>query len=421
MKLVVFAHTPPPHHGQSYMVQLMLEGFGGDWRKPHLAHHAEKYGITCYHINARLSRDLEDIGELRPAKILVLFGHCFSAIWCRLRHGAKTLYYIPAPGKRSALFRDWMVMFLCRPFFPKIILHWHAAGLSKWLETETQIRTRSFTYAFLKQVDMSIVLSRHNRADAEKLLPKNITLVPNGIPDPCPDFAESVWPIRRARQSARKKLRAGETVSDSEQQVCGDAKKFRVLYLAHCTRDKGVFDTIAGVLRANEKLAAEPSPLQIHLQIAGGFFNAAEEAEFKNVLAQPAAQKFIKYLGFVSGAQKNDALRNADLFCFPTYYCNENQPVNLIEAMAYGLPVLTTRWRSIPELLPQDYSGLVEIRSPEQVAGALIEMMKNPGEESSRKTFSKNFTLDAYLQNLADAFHAAENSAETAVLWAAAK
>jgi len=33
MKLLVFAHTPPPHHGQSYMVQLMLEGFGGDARK----------------------------------------------------------------------------------------------------------------------------------------------------------------------------------------------------------------------------------------------------------------------------------------------------------------------------------------------------------------------------------------------------
>ena len=29
MKLLVFAHTPPPHHGQSYMVQLLLAGFGG--------------------------------------------------------------------------------------------------------------------------------------------------------------------------------------------------------------------------------------------------------------------------------------------------------------------------------------------------------------------------------------------------------
>ena len=30
MKLLIFAHTPPPHHGQSYMVQLMLAGFGGN-------------------------------------------------------------------------------------------------------------------------------------------------------------------------------------------------------------------------------------------------------------------------------------------------------------------------------------------------------------------------------------------------------
>ncbi len=37
MKLLVFAHTPPPHHGQSYMVQLMLEGFGGDVRKKNQA------------------------------------------------------------------------------------------------------------------------------------------------------------------------------------------------------------------------------------------------------------------------------------------------------------------------------------------------------------------------------------------------
>src|SRR5712671_6997716 len=33
MKLLVFAHTPPPHHGQSYMVKLMLDGFGGDQRQ----------------------------------------------------------------------------------------------------------------------------------------------------------------------------------------------------------------------------------------------------------------------------------------------------------------------------------------------------------------------------------------------------
>ena len=27
MKVLVFAHTPPPHHGQSQMVQYMVDGF----------------------------------------------------------------------------------------------------------------------------------------------------------------------------------------------------------------------------------------------------------------------------------------------------------------------------------------------------------------------------------------------------------
>lgn len=34
MKLLVFTHIPPPHHGQSYMVRLMLAAFGMGRRIP---------------------------------------------------------------------------------------------------------------------------------------------------------------------------------------------------------------------------------------------------------------------------------------------------------------------------------------------------------------------------------------------------
>src|SRR5881397_3552905 len=147
MKLLVFAHTPPPHHGQSYMVQLMLAGFGGDWRRDGKT--PEKagctFGIDCYHVNARLSQKLEDIGDLRIGKFILLLGYCAQAVWCRFRYGVRNFYYIPAPGKRSALYRDWFVMLLCRRFFKRVILHWHAAGLAKWLETMVQLRSRSLT------------------------------------------------------------------------------------------------------------------------------------------------------------------------------------------------------------------------------------------------------------------------------------
>src|SRR2546428_8892361 len=130
MKLLVFAHTPPPHHGQSYMVQLMLAGFGGDRRKSSRRADSEaggpngdSFGIDCYHVNARLSQKLEDIGDLRIGKFILLVGYCAQAIWCRFRYGVRNFYYIPAPGKRSALYRDLMGMLICPPFFKRIILH----------------------------------------------------------------------------------------------------------------------------------------------------------------------------------------------------------------------------------------------------------------------------------------------------------
>src|SRR5579864_4221301 len=101
-KLLVFAHIPPPHHGQSYMVQLMLEGFGGDQRRRSAAEPATNvHGLECYHVNARVSKELEDIGDFRLGKLFLLIGYCIQAIWCRWRYGVTTLYYIPAPGKPS--------------------------------------------------------------------------------------------------------------------------------------------------------------------------------------------------------------------------------------------------------------------------------------------------------------------------------
>jgi glycosyltransferase involved in cell wall biosynthesis len=183
MKLLVFAHTPPPHHGQSYMVKLMLDGFGGDRRKtkPH-GELPNAFGIECYHVNARFSKSLEDIGEFQGAKIFLILFFCLQAIWCRFRYDVTNFYYVPAPGKRVALYRDWLVMLICRPFFKKMIFHWHAAGLAKWLETSVQIRTRILTYRLMKNADLSIVPSDAKRPDAEKLMPLRTVTVADGVP-----------------------------------------------------------------------------------------------------------------------------------------------------------------------------------------------------------------------------------------------
>jgi len=49
-KILIFALVPPPHHGQSVMVQVLLDGLREDLR------------FEVHHVDACVSSDMEDIG-----------------------------------------------------------------------------------------------------------------------------------------------------------------------------------------------------------------------------------------------------------------------------------------------------------------------------------------------------------------------
>lgn len=313
----------------------------------------------------------------------------------------------PAPGKSVAVYRDWLVMFICRAFFENVILHWHAAGLAKWLETSVQIRSRATTYHLFKPVTLSIVLSNYNLADAEKLMSRLIRNVNYGIPDPCPDFEQSVLPRRRARFDLRKRLLAASNFMPPEYAE-NALHTVNVLYLAHYMREKGLFAAAAAVVLANQILQQKNLPVRLKLLAAGAFATEQEKAEFQRLQENPEFATAVQLLGFVSGPTKEKALREADLFCFPTQYLAENQPVTLIEAMACGLPIVTTRWRSLPEMLPPGYPGLVSTQSPDEIAGALLKIAQAENGENLRQHFLENFTLQTHLTRLAEALHAVE-------------
>ncbi len=388
MKMVVFAHTPPPAHGQSRMVQLLVDSLseparGNDLIEP----------VQCYHVNARLSRDLQDVGRAGWQKIFRLAGYCLQALGLRVRHRPKVFYFLPAAPIRASLYRDWFVMLLCRPFYRHTVFHWHAVGLGQWLENQGAGWERRISHALLDGADLAIVLSELNQADAQKFRPRRLAVVPNGIPDPCPDYAKTTGARRSKSLERRRALLSGEP-SDGENDTT-----VHVLFLSHCTRDKGLFDAIEGLRLANQQLAAGKSRLHFKLSIVGAFRSESERAELQRILSEPTAHEWLVYRGFLDGAAKAAALEEADLFCFPTYYASEGQPLNLIEAMAYGLPIITTRWRSIPEQLPPDYPGLVEVNRPDQVAAACLRMLTESGEPLRRR-FLEMFLLERHIAAL---------------------
>ena len=400
MKLLMFAHTPPPHHGQSYAVQLMLENFGGDRRKAKFRKlPPNHFGIECYHVNARFSKTLEEIGEFQAGKITLVLFYCLQAIWCRFRHGVDTFFYIPAPGKAIALYRDWLVMLVCRPFFKRVIFNWRAAGLGKWLEVAVNLPTRSFTYRLMRDADLSIVLSNLNRHDAEKLTARRIVTIFGGIPDPCPKFDAELLPRRRARAATRQNILSGQLANPSESD-----RVVNVVYLALVSREKGVFDAVEGVALAGENFS-----LRFRLTVIGGFASNAEETELRELIRRRGLEATVEILGFVSTERKLQALRDADVFCFPTYYPAEGQPANVIEALAFGLPVVAARWRGIPEMFPPEYPGLVDPKSPAQIAVALRRLAPLDLSATLRERFVNSFTIEKHIVAMAEAFRSVES------------
>lgn len=395
MKLLVFASTPPPHHGQSYMVQLLLDGLGGDQRKRAPGSGA----IQCFHVNPRLSDDLGDIGRMRPAKAFRLARAVLEALWCRFRYGVRVLYCIPAIPLKGSIIRDVLLLPLLRPFFHKTVLHWHATGLGDWVDSPEACQTLAKCARFaLKDAELAIATRPFNLADARKFFPRLAVAVPYGVPDPCPAFDITLAPQRAQRHQLLANL-----VNPTPAEARVPSATVKLLFMALCTEDKGLLDAVDAVHQLNTRAQPKISGLRFHLTVAGKFLNPQEEQKFRNRVGELKLENAITYAGFIDGEQKKRLLRESDVFCFPTYYSGESFPVVLIEAMAFGLPIVTTRWRGLSELFPTEYPGLVDIKRPDQVALGVLAVLKFNCSANLRKAFLENYTIDEHVRQFTKA------------------
>ncbi len=107
----------------------------------------------------------------------------------------------------------------------------------------------------------------------------------------------------------------------------------------------------------------------------------------------------VRYVGFAPDDVKRSLYAAADVFLFPDQLRAWGQPLALVDALAHDVPIVTTRWRAIPSLLPAEFVWYVEHSSAPQIADALVAARASPRPNGRLRQH--------YLEHYTDAAHVA--------------
>jgi glycosyltransferase involved in cell wall biosynthesis len=117
----------------------------------------------------------------------------------------------------------------------------------------------------------------------------------------------------------------------------------------------------------------------------------------------------VTFAGPVYGEEKLEYFSKADVFVFPPR-APEGHPLVLVEAMAAGLPIVSTDQGAITESVIDNENGfIVEPKRPEQIAEKLSWLIKHPAEREnmgnySRNLYHQNFTREKMISNYKKVF-----------------
>jgi len=168
----------------------------------------------------------------------------------------------------------------------------------------------------------------------------------------------------------------------------------RFVFLSLVRPTKGIHELIA----AGERLGKE-----IIIDVYGPFFDGLTEEVFKGL-------QRVRYRGVVAPGKAISVLRDYDALVLPTYWQGEGYPGIVIEAFAAGIPVVTTRWKCIPEIVDDSCGILVEPRNPDALHDALKTLARDDrlyarlceGARCKRKLFDSRIWTDRFVEYCMD-------------------
>ncbi len=239
--------------------------------------------------------------------------------------------------------RDAVFIILAKNRKRKVIVHFH--GWFLWFEQKiTGVYLHLFKYVFGK-ADLFIVLSRHKKNCLEKWgFKQPILLMANA-------FDVDLTKDLNINSLITKRL---------------ECKNPEILFLSRIIKEKGIFETVDALPRV---LSQFP---QTKLLVGGdgnGLKDMKEAAKNLNT-------NNIEFLGYVNAEYKPQVFSRVYAFILPSYA--EGMPISIIEAMAFGLPVVATAVGGIPDFFENGRHGvLLENADPEKIADAIVFLLKD--------------------------------------------
>lgn len=272
---------------------------------------------------------------------------------------------------RGSFWRKNLFASLARIFGVPVILHLHGSEMKPFYQSQPgflKARIRSH----LEKATRVLVLSESWRTFVSGIAPAaRIIVMPNYVA--LPPVANPA--LKTARQ---------------------------ILFLGLVGERKGVFDLIPAFVRVHESYP------DAHLVIGGN----GEVERAAALIREYGLEDAISLAGWIDGDRKNMLLAQSAIYILPSY--NEGLPMSVLEAMAAGLAVVTTRVGGIPELITDGEDGLlVEAGDRDAIADALIRLLDDAGLQdrlamAGRARIAAHYSDTAILPRLRDVYRDCE-------------
>lgn len=115
--------------------------------------------------------------------------------------------------------------------------------------------------------------------------------------------------------------------------------------------------------------------------IVGSSYDAAHSAELHRQHTRLNLGDRVRFAGLVTAAELDRLYRSATLFSLATRY--EGYGIVFDEALAYGLPIVSTAVGAVPDTVPADAGILVPPESPDALAAALADLLTDPARRET--------------------------------------